>query len=102
MTITFTFGSIAVTIFSDVRHLRFPSVTRHSGQSFTLLRQSLQRICPLSQRYIGVHFGGTRHTGHSKIFLSPSSDIVESSSYDIGKAAAIFDCYSFPLLAENL
>ena len=84
-----TFGSKAVTIFSDVRHLRFPNSMRHSGHILTLLRQTLHRMCPLSQRYIGVEVGGERHTGHSKIFFNPSIDIGSSSSSGIGRAAAI-------------
>ena len=85
-----TFGSIAITIFSEVRHLKFPSEIRHSGQIFTWLLHSLQSMWPLSHRNIGVDVGGARHTGHSKIFFSPSMDITVSlSSSNMGKAAAI-------------
>ena len=91
MIIRYTFGSIAITIFSDVRHLKFPSGIRHSGQILTLSLHILHKMCPLSQRYTGVDVGGVRQTGHSIIFFNPSMDIEESKSFSsiIGKAAAI-------------
>ena len=87
----YTFGSIAITIFSDVRHLKFPSGIRHSGQILTLSLHILHKICPFSQRYTGVDVGGVRQTGHSRMFFNPSIDIEESKSFSssIGKAAAI-------------
>ena len=91
MLMRYTFGSIAITIFSDVRHLKFPSGILHSGQILTLSLHILHKMCPLSQRYTGVDVGGVRQTGHSIMFFNPSMDIEESKSFssNIGKAAAI-------------
>ena len=91
MLMIYTFGNIAITIFSDVRHLKFPSGILHSGQILTLSLHILHKMCPLSQRYTGVDVGGVRQTGHSMMFFNPSMDIEESKSFssNIGKAAAI-------------